>query len=162
MKKVLLIMFLAVMTVTNGYAQFEQGKKYVGASMSGLELSYSDMEDFRLGFQAQAGYFCMDNWMLSTHLAYGYDGSADAKHNVSVGAGTRYYFDDWGVFLGANVNFVHQFHNCNDVRPGVEFGYAFFLNGHVTIEPAVYYEHSFKNNTDFSKCGLRIGFGYYF
>lgn len=45
--------------------------------------------------------------------------------------------------------------------PGIEVGYAFFLNRTVTIEPAVYYDQSFKNHSDFSKIGLRIGVGVY-
>lgn len=45
--------------------------------------------------------------------------------------------------------------------PGVEIGYAFFINRHVTIEPAVYYEQSFKDHSKFSNVGLRLGLGIY-
>ena len=162
MKKFLLIMILAVVSTASGYAQFEQGKKYLGLSFSGLELSYSDVEDLNLGLQAKAGYFCMDNWMLSAEVKYNHDGSEDASDYVSAAAGTRYYLVSNGLYFGANVNFIHAFHNYNDVRPGVELGYSFFLNGRLTIEPSLYYEQSFKNHSDYSKCGLKIGLGYYF
>jgi len=29
------------------------------------------------------------------------------------------------------------------------------------VEPAIYYDQSFKNHSDFSKIGLRVGFGIY-
>ena len=45
--------------------------------------------------------------------------------------------------------------------PGLEMGYAFFLNKTVTIEPAIYYDQSFKRHSDYSKIGLRIGLGIY-
>ena len=44
---------------------------------------------------------------------------------------------------------------------GAEAGYAFFLTRTVTIEPAVYYDLSFKDS-DLSKFGLKVGFGFYF
>ena len=44
----------------------------------------------------------------------------------------------------------------------VEVGYAFFLNRHVTIEPALYYKMSLHDFSGNSTVGLRIGFGYYF
>ncbi len=161
MKKFLLVMILAVVSTASGYAQFEQGKKYLGLSFSGLDLSYSEAEDFNLGLQAKAGFFCMDNWMLLGDVTYNHSSKEDASDYLSLGAGTRYYIVSNGLYAGANVNFIHAFHNYNDVRPGLEFGYSFFLNGKLTIEPALYYEQSFKNQ-DYSKFGLRIGLGYYF
>ena len=45
--------------------------------------------------------------------------------------------------------------------PGVEVGYAFFLSRTVTVEPSIYYDQSFKNHSDFSTIGFRIGVGVY-
>ena len=45
--------------------------------------------------------------------------------------------------------------------PGVEVGYAFFISRTVTIEPSVYYQQSFKDHSEYSKIGLRVGFGIY-
>jgi hypothetical protein len=41
---------------------------------------------------------------------------------------------------------------------GLEAGYAFFLTRTVTIEPAAYW----NVNSDRSKFGLKVGFGFYF
>ena len=45
--------------------------------------------------------------------------------------------------------------------PGIEVGYAYFLSRTVTIEPAIYYNQSFKNHSDFSSVGLKVGIGVY-
>ena len=45
--------------------------------------------------------------------------------------------------------------------PGIEAGWAYFLNGSVTIEPSVYYDQSFKCHKDFSTFGVRLGIGIY-
>ena len=61
MKKSLLLLLFAVVSM-GSYAQFEQGTKYVGASLTGLNLSYSSGEKFGLGLQGTAGYFFADSW----------------------------------------------------------------------------------------------------
>ena len=42
---------------------FEESKFYVGASFSGLSLSYSKASDWSFGLSAKAGYLFRDNWM---------------------------------------------------------------------------------------------------
>ena len=43
---------------------------------------------------------------------------------------------------------------------GTEIGYAFFINRSVTIEPALYYDHSFKD-ANYSTVGFKLGLGIY-
>lgn len=80
----------------------------------------------------------------------------------TLGVGGRYYFDKIGVYLGADVN-VDRWdwgHDLDDTKFsfGLEAGYAFFLTRTVTIEPAAYW----NVNSDRSKFGLKVGFGFYF
>ena len=49
----------------------------------------------------------------------------------------------------------------NDATLGAEVGYAFFLSRTVTVEPAMYYNQSLTDQ-DYSKFGVKIGFGFYF
>ena len=63
MKKILLVAVL-LFGVVVGKAQFEQGTKYVGASVTNLGLSYSSSEKLRFGMEASAGYFLFDGIML--------------------------------------------------------------------------------------------------
>lgn len=157
MKK--LFMLLAVMLMTiSASAQFEEGKKYVGASLSGLDLSYNGTKELTLGVDAMAGQFITDNILL-----YGQAGYSHEKHYnaLNAGVGGRYYITQNGIFLGANAKYVHADSNYNDFMPGVEVGYAFFISHTVTIEPSIYYQQSIKNHSDYSTIGLKIGFGIY-
>ena len=80
--------------------------------------------------------------------------------DIRVGVGARYYITQNGLYLGANCKLVHASHNYNDLMPGAEVGYAFFINRSVTIEPAVYYDQSFKKSK-YSTVGLKVGIGIY-
>lgn len=159
MKK-LLMLITALMLTLSVSAQFEQGKKYAGASLSGLDLSYNGSKELSFGVQAKAGWFPADNLLLYGTAGYDHAGK-DADDYFTVGAGGRYYITQNGIFLGANVKYVHANSSYNDFMPGVEVGYAFFISRTVTIEPSIYYQQSFKRHSDYSTIGLQIGFGIY-
>ncbi len=141
-------------------AQFEQGKVYCGASLSGLSLSYNGSSDLNLGLQGQVGYLFDDNLMGVGNLSYQHTGAAGVSDYVSVGVQGRYYIVQNGLYLGVGAKLAHT-GSYNDVMPGVEVGYAFFVSRTVTIEPALYYDQSFKNHSDYSTIGLRVGVGVY-
>lgn len=157
MKKIAFIVMALMMSVAAN-AQFEKGKMYIGASLSGLNLSYCGSEGGHLGLQAKGGYLFEDNLMATAQVAY--DKTKDVPYTMSAGIGARYYIVQNGLFLGAGVNFKHAT-GYNDLLPTVQVGYAFFLNNSVTIEPEIYYDQSFKNHSDYSKIGFRIGVGVY-
>ena len=141
-------------------AQFEQGKVYCGASLSGLSLSYNGSSDLNLGLQGQVGYLFDDNLMGVGNLSYQHTGAAGVSDYVSVGVQGRYYIVQNGLYLGVGAKLAHT-GSYNDVMPGVEVGYAFFVSRTVTIEPALYYDQSFKNHSGYSTIGLRVGVGVY-
>jgi hypothetical protein len=158
MKKILTLLLLLATTLSAS-AQFEKGKKYIGASLSGIGLSYSDNEKFRLGLDAEAGYFIADCWMLKGNIGYDHTRQID---DVRVGAGARYFFSQNGIFLGAGAEYNHFTPNNNDLMIPVEVGYAFFLNGHITFEPSLYYKMSLHDFGGNSSVGFRVGLGFYF
>ena len=160
MKKKILMLSMAVIMTLGAHAQFQEGKAYLGASLTGLNLRYNGHDGFSLGLEAKAGYLAWDNVMLLGQLSVEHNGSEAVADHIMVGAGGRYYITQNGLFLGANCKFLHANHNYNDVMPGAEVGYAFFINRSVTIEPAIYYDHSFKDS-DYSTVGLKIGLGIY-
>ena len=101
MKKSLLLLLFAVVSMSS-FAQFEKGTKYVGASLTGLNLSYSSGEKFGLGLQATGGYFFADSWMAIGKLEYNHQWQSAPLNDinaVSVGAGARYYFQSNGIYL---------------------------------------------------------------
>lgn len=159
MKKFATLLVLLLATVA-AHAQFQKGKGYVGASLTGLNLQYNQATDFTLGVQAKAGYLFWDNWMLLAQASFEHQGGDGGYNDFSVGVGGRYYIVQNGLYLGVNAKLLHANHNYNDLMPGAEVGYAFYVNRSVTIEPAVYYDHSFKDS-DYSTVGLKIGVGIY-
>ena len=164
MMKKLMMTFAALMMAASMNAQylndsgtpFEQDKMYVAASMSAASLSYSKSSDFNIGISGRVGYFFIDNLMGLGDVSF--------LSQNEIGAGARYYFDKVGIFLGAMAKYAHQTalgSKVNDFQPEIQAGYAFFLGRHVTIEPELYYKHSFKDS-DYSSFGLRVGAGFYF
>ncbi len=160
MKKLFFIAVAFLMALTAN-AQFEEGKFYCNGSLTGLNLSYNGAEKLNLGVQAKGGYLLADNWMALAMVDYQHCGNDDVEDKVSVGVGGRYYIIQNGLYMGVNARLVHGNSNYNDFMPGIELGYAFFLGKSVTIEPAVYYDQSIKDHSQYSTVGLRIGVGIY-
>ncbi len=158
MKKILTLI-IAVLATISASAQFEQEKIYVGGSLSGLDLSYNGINEAKFGINAQAGIFAIDNLLAYAQVGFDHPGK-EQSNTVNLGVGGRYYITQNGIFLGANVKYVHS-KNYNDFMPGVEVGYAFFLSHTLTIEPSIYYQQSIKKHSDYSTIGLRLGFGIY-
>ena len=158
MKKYLWMLFLILGTLSAN-AQFEQGKKTVGASISGLGMSYSSSEKFRFGLDATAGYFVADCLQLRANVGYEHTRVTDDVH---AGLGLRYYFDQCGVFLGSGAEYVHYTPSNNDLQIPLEVGYAFFINRFITLEPSVYYKMSLDDFSDKSTVGFQLGLGFYF
>lgn len=158
--KKIAVVALGLMVSVGAHAQFESGKQYCGASLTGLNLSYNGSEELSLGIQAKAGYFFEDDMMLLAQAEYKHSGLEGVKDYWALGAQGRYYIEQNGIYLGAGMKLIHT-GSYNDVMPGVEVGYAFFVSNQVTIEPAVYYDQSFKNHSDYSTVGVKVGIGIY-
>lgn len=151
---------MALVMTISANAQFKAGKDYVGASLTGLDLHYNGQDKLNLGAEAKAGYLPWDNIMLLAEAGIQHNGDSDVPDDIRVGVGARYYITQNGLYLGANCKLIHASHNYNDLMPGAEVGYAFFINRSVTIEPAVYYDQSFKKSK-YSTVGLKVGIGIY-
>ncbi len=132
-----MLLVAAMMVSLCASAQFQEGKGYLGASLTGLDLHYNGQDGINLGVQAKAGYFPWDNVMVLANVDAVHNGSEAVADHISVGVGGRYYITQNGLYLG-----------------------AFFVNRSVTIEPAIYFDQSFKDH-DYSTIGLKIGLGIY-
>ena len=89
MKRKLTLMLLGLVMTVSANAQFENGKKYIGSSISGLNMSYNGSEKSHFGLQAKGGYLFMDDWMVTAQMAY--DKKKDVSAELSLGVGARYY-----------------------------------------------------------------------
>jgi len=157
-KKTIVTAMFALMASVSANAQFEKGKMYLGASLSGMSLSYSGSEKFKLGVEAKGGYMVDDNVLLLGEVAY--SKQHEMPFSIGVGVGGRYYIVQNGLYLGASASYKHC-DDFSDFQPSVQLGYAFFLSRTVTVEPELYYIQSFKNHSDFSTIGVRVGVGVY-
>lgn len=156
MKKVLfLVVMLAVSIVSK--AQFEEGKMYVNGSLTNLNLKYNGSEKLTLGVQGAGSYFIQDNLALTGLVGFA---ASEDNTEFTVGAGARYHITDNGLFMGAGVKLVLS-EGYNDVMPGLEIGYTYFLNNKLVVEPALYYDQSINSHKNHSSFGLRIGVGVY-
>ncbi len=160
MKKIVILLLLLSASISS-FAQFEKGKYYAATALTGLDLNYSGFKKFNIGFDIKAGYFIIDELMLLADLGWDHQGGKDNPDYGTFGVGGRYYIIQNGLYLGVNIKYLHADHDYNDILPGLEVGYAFFLSRTVTVEPAIYYDQSFRKHSDYSKIGLRIGFGFY-
>ena len=158
MKRLLRSLMVMVLAV-GAFAQFEKKTKYISASATGLGLSYSESERWTFGLDLTGGYFVQDAWMLYGRLGYDHTRYTDA---FQLGVGGRYYFTQNGVYLGAGLQYEHATKSVNNLQICPEVGYAFYINRHITIEPALYYHISLNDFDDGSKVGLKIGLGFYF
>ena len=155
MKKIAFVVVALVMSLAAN-AQFEQGKGYIGASLSGLDIS-NQTKEFHLGVNAKLGYLFQDNLMAIGEV--GYDHWDKSNDNFMLGASARYYIVQNGLYLGASLKYKHA-DEYNDLLPGVQIGYAFFISRTVTIEPELYMDFSTKKFEN-SAFGLGIGIGVY-
>lgn len=159
MKKIAFMLVALAMSVA-AHAQFEEGKVYVGTSLTGLDMHYNGDDKFNFGIDAKAGYFYKDDIMITAKLGYFHKGNPNAN-GITIGAGARYYFEQNGIFLGGGLNYDGGPNGYSDLKPTIEAGYAFFINHYVTVEPGIYYEQSFLNHSRHSEIGLRLGIGLY-
>lgn len=163
MKKFLAAVILLVVTTLSAHAQFEKDTWYVNASLTGLDLSHSKYEGTNFGFTLGGGAFVADNFMVLLNFKGQY-----VEHGIDetgVGAQGRYYISSCGIYGGLGMSYKHLSNDGfkkNIVCLTPEIGYAFFLGRNLTIEPAVYYDWSFKDTSDYSKVGFKLGFGFYF
>lgn len=161
MKKSILISCLLLASVCAN-AQFEKGTWVVNPSITGLSLTHSSEEKTIFGISAQGGAFLIDNVALLVNLGGRW---ADNLDTYSIGLGGRYYMESCGIYLGLGANLTHRkpeyLKTYTDFAITPEVGYAFFISKTVTIEPSVYYDISCKDS-DYSRFGLKVGFGIYF
>ena len=159
MKKYVFMVCLLVVSL-GAHAQFEQGTWVINPYVTGLGFSVNKAEKVQFGLGAKAGNFLVDDVALLVEASADWSKPVD---KYSLGAGGRYYFSKTGVYLGAGLRFDHarwKESKNSQFGLGVEAGYAFFISGSVTVEPAVYYNWCF-NKGDMSKFGIKLGFGIY-
>lgn len=156
MKKLLIAILCVMAFADNASAQFQQGTKFLGASLTGADLSYSKHQKFGFGAEAKAGYFILDDVMLNAEA--GFDIRFGDCQKIFVGGKGRYYVND-NIYLGAGAKLLHEFKNYNDFMISPEVGYTFLVNSTVAIEPALFVDISTNSFSRYTKVGIKVGIG---
>ena len=86
MNKKNILLILSLMLSLGIHAQFQQGKGYLGASLTGLDLHYNAQNKFNIGLEAKAGYLAWDNIMLLADVSFEHNGSEAVADHISLGA----------------------------------------------------------------------------
>ena len=159
MKKFVLLVLLTVAT-TSAFAQFEKGTKYVGASLTGLNMAINDRQHFSFGLDAKAGYFIKDYWMVEG--TFGWHTSRTHLDRCQIGAKLRYAQVENGLYYACGLKYIHERKSFNDLQLTPELGYCYYLNHYISVEPAIYYDMSFTDFSKKSEVGLKVGIGIYF
>jgi hypothetical protein len=160
MKKSILTAIFCVFGFAASFAQFEEGKLYLGTSFDGAGLSYSETTKLALGVGANAGYMFSHDWLAIGEAGFNYR-NKDLQE-LYVGAKCRYFIEQNGLFLQGGVKYLHRVGGYNDLQITPEVGYCYFLNKNLTVEPSVYYDMSLSDFSDKSRFGIKIGLGVYF
>jgi len=163
MKKIFIALLLAAVSL-GASAQFEKGTKYVNASLTGFGLDYCKAGGFHIGIGAGGGYFIADGWSLLGQVGWDHQDGANA---FNIGFAARYYLRKNGLFFSGGLKYGafnpgSDYPVARNIYLTPEVGYCFYLNDHVSIEPAIYVDMSLNHFSDYTKVGLKVSFGYYF
>lgn len=160
MKRRIFSLLLAVAAATGAYAQFESGKVYFGANLTGAGISYSDRKDLALGVGLEAGRFVARDWLLIGECNLDYRNSD--WQSIGFGVKGRYYIEQNGLWVGAGARFQHEFKNYNDFVLTPEVGYCFFVSRTVAIQPSVYFDLSCSDFSHNTEVGAKVGIALFF
>lgn len=158
MKKVLLLLVVAVFGFATANAQFEKGGKTISALLnngqaSGLLLEFGD-DYTNFGVGAKASYFVMDNLPINASVGVGYNKVGDRNtNNFLVGVGASYYFYKM-FYAGAGVDMTKVKDIDVDFAFKVDVGATYYLTQNVFVNPAVFCKFG-----DTTRFGLELGIG---
>lgn len=146
-------------------AQINSGTMLFGGSASFNhrvhETALVPSSSTSLSIRPQFGIAVADNFVVgawaSTYLRKNYT-------NWSVSPFMRYYMKNF--YAQAGYGYTHSVISDNKMNGSIldfELGYAAFLNDHVALEPALYYNGTFDGKTyRYSDYGIKIGIQIYF
>ncbi len=144
------------LSISNDEKQINRGDIIISGSAS-FHSRFSNYESgttssktsgVHLGISPTLLFFVSDGLAIGTRVSAGFSSSeGNFSYNIGLGPELRYYFD-FGLFFkaGASYDFNHyetSSYNSISVEPAI--GYAIFLNPHVAIEPAFFYNLDLTN-----------------
>lgn len=129
-------------------------------SLSGVNIEDVDDQLFTASIELSGGYFFVDNLVGGLVTGYDYSKFGDLDDwSYNVGVFSRYYTKPY-VYFGVGYLLTQSKDNDLVGTIPIELGYAYFINKHFALEPALLFGIGAQNNDTFIYA-LSIGFGIY-
>ena len=174
MTKKVLLTFLVIWLFSNtGSAQILKNTWIINPQLSGFNLGSTHTEDtgketFDLGLKVEAGNFIANNLAILVGSGGDFPCNKENKHNTIYIMGRIINYTPTTLFLGINAGYTHAWYKpkgsdsqCRDyLYVGAELGYAIFVSHNISLDPAVYWKHSFTDK--FNQYGIKMGLSVYF
>ena len=174
MTKKVLLTFLVIWLFSNtGSAQILKNTWIINPQLSGFNLGSTHTEDtgketFDLGLKVEAGNFIANNLAILVGIGGDFAWNKEYKDNSINIMGRIRYYTLTTLFLGVNAGYTHAWYKpkgsdsqCRDyLYVGAELGYAIFVSHNISLDPAVYWKHSFTDK--FNQYGIKMGLSVYF
>jgi hypothetical protein len=165
MKKVILVMVVALVSVATVSAQFTKGGKTLSANVTGLDFGITSVKDvddspINFGLGITGSYFVIDNLAITAGLGFDYYKEGDYNTNrFNFEIGGRYY-----VYQGLFAALAYEGAKEKDFDLAgygrIQLGYDLYITDNVFFEPALYFKKGFGDLTkDITQFGLSIGIG---
>lgn len=172
-KKVLLILSVIAALSGTASAQILENTWIVNPQISGFNLGSTHTretgnETFDLGLQVETGNFIANNLLFYVGVGGNFSWNKEYRdNNIDLNVGIRYYTLTT-LFIGVNTGYTHAWYKpkdessaCDDyLYVGAELGYAIFVSHNISLDPALYWKHSFTDQLD--QYGLKVGLSVYF
>lgn len=146
----------ATPSISNDEKQINRGDIIISGSASFYSRfshyesgsSSSETSGVYFGINPSLLFFVSDGLAIGTRVSAGFSSSeGNFGYNLGLGPELRYYFD-FGLFIkaGASYDFNHyESYTYNSISVEPAIGYAIFLNPHIAIEPAFFYNLDLTN-----------------
>ncbi|MGE0772078.1 MAG: autotransporter outer membrane beta-barrel domain-containing protein [Cyclobacteriaceae bacterium] len=183
MKYVLLLLCIVALA-ENAYGQFEKGRILAGGSASFAAQAPADMRSTTFSLMPDGGYFVANRVVIGAGLGFsnftvkfedlGGSSLKSVSTSFSIEPFVRYYLEPGVFFAGAfgyglgksknTVGSTTTTSKFDSSQLTLSVGYAYFLNTHVAIEPAIGYRSTNPESGDaygsmFLNIGLQIYLG---
>ncbi len=172
-KKTLFILLSIWLLSNTGSAQILKNTWIVNPQFSSFNLGSTHTQEtgnetFDLGVKVEAGNFIANNLAVLVGVGGDFAWNKEYKDNSIDILGSIRYYTLTTLFIGVNAGYTHAWNkpkggvsSCRDyLYLGAELGYAIFVSHNISLDPALYWKHSFTDK--FDQYGLKIGLSVYF
>ena len=176
--KIHILIAIASVMMTTGYAQTQKGNVLIGADLSNIDVNFQkDNTQFSFNISPKAAWFIQDNTAVGAEVLFGLDtqeGSTSINYGVGLigrkykGAAatnlartTKWFLEVNAGIYGTNLtgdNVTKT--STNGIGLGAGPGIAYFLNDNISLETLLKYNLTIGFGTSATNHNLNLGLGF--